>query len=179
MLGNHCWTGCVGFTVTSAISIYGAVCQCQHWCGEMWWHTGFKGLRSTGFMCHSRIGLEQVPKHFYLSSLSEAQTKNRFKPYFNYGAKVTCTWVLTGQDMQVDLHTVLNEQPRSRCSALNQQRPDDGQCPWQVLLVSSSRHPDQWIVPGGGMEPEEEPCGAAVREVYEEVSSFTLTVFLF
>ncbi|XP_047451417.1 nudix (nucleoside diphosphate linked moiety X)-type motif 4a isoform X2 [Mugil cephalus] len=37
-----------------------------------------------------------------------------------------------------------------------------------VLLVSSSRHPDQWIVPGGGMEPDEEPCGAAVREVYEE-----------
>lgn len=40
----------------------------------------------------------------------------------------------------------------------------------QVLLVSSSRHPDQWIVPGGGMEPEEEPGGTAVREVYEEVS---------
>lgn len=39
----------------------------------------------------------------------------------------------------------------------------------QVLLVSSSRYPDQWIVPGGGMEPEEEPGGAAVREVYEEV----------
>lgn len=36
------------------------------------------------------------------------------------------------------------------------------------MLVSSSRNPDQWIVPGGGMEPEEEPCGAAVREVYEE-----------
>lgn len=43
---------------------------------------------------------------------------------------------------------------------------------WQVLLVSSSRHPDQWIVPGGGMEPEEEPCGAAVREVYEEVGCY-------
>ncbi|XP_030144266.3 diphosphoinositol polyphosphate phosphohydrolase 2 isoform X1 [Taeniopygia guttata] len=38
----------------------------------------------------------------------------------------------------------------------------------KVLLVSSSRYPDQWIVPGGGMEPEEEPGGAAVREVYEE-----------
>ncbi|KAM8890780.1 nudix (nucleoside diphosphate linked moiety X)-type motif 4a isoform 1-T1 [Spinachia spinachia] len=38
----------------------------------------------------------------------------------------------------------------------------------EVLLVSSSRHPDQWIVPGGGMEPDEEPSGAAVREVYEE-----------
>ncbi|XP_072291529.1 nudix (nucleoside diphosphate linked moiety X)-type motif 4a [Eucyclogobius newberryi] len=38
----------------------------------------------------------------------------------------------------------------------------------EVLLVSSSRHPEQWIVPGGGMEPEEEPCGAAVREVFEE-----------
>lgn len=39
-----------------------------------------------------------------------------------------------------------------------------------MLLVSSSRYPDQWIVPGGGMEPEEEPGGAAVREVYEEVT---------
>ncbi|KAL1764907.1 Diphosphoinositol polyphosphate phosphohydrolase 3-beta, partial [Sigmodon hispidus] len=38
----------------------------------------------------------------------------------------------------------------------------------EVLLVSSSRYPDRWIVPGGGMEPEEEPDGAAVREVYEE-----------
>ncbi|KAM6986959.1 diphosphoinositol polyphosphate phosphohydrolase 2-like isoform 2-T2 [Aplochiton taeniatus] len=38
----------------------------------------------------------------------------------------------------------------------------------EVLLVSRSGHPDQWIVPGGGMEPEEEPCGAAVREVFEE-----------
>ncbi|XP_016074024.1 PREDICTED: diphosphoinositol polyphosphate phosphohydrolase 3-alpha isoform X1 [Miniopterus natalensis] len=38
----------------------------------------------------------------------------------------------------------------------------------EVLLVSSSRYPDRWIVPGGGMEPEEEPSGAAVREVYEE-----------
>lgn len=36
--------------------------------------------------------------------------------------------------------------------------------------MSSSRHPDKWIVPGGGMEPEEEPSVAAVREVCEEVS---------
>uniref|UniRef100_A0A5F7ZUC5 diphosphoinositol-polyphosphate diphosphatase n=1 Tax=Macaca mulatta TaxID=9544 RepID=A0A5F7ZUC5_MACMU len=40
--------------------------------------------------------------------------------------------------------------------------------PMLVLLVSSSRHPDRWIVPGGGMEPEEEPSVAAVREVCEE-----------
>ncbi|XP_063064693.1 diphosphoinositol polyphosphate phosphohydrolase 1 isoform X1 [Engraulis encrasicolus] len=38
----------------------------------------------------------------------------------------------------------------------------------EVLLVSSSRHPDKWIVPGGGMEPEEEPSVAAAREVCEE-----------
>ncbi|XP_077582137.1 diphosphoinositol polyphosphate phosphohydrolase 1 [Stigmatopora nigra] len=38
----------------------------------------------------------------------------------------------------------------------------------EVLLVSSSRHPDKWIVPGGGMEPEEEPNVAATREVCEE-----------
>lgn len=43
---------------------------------------------------------------------------------------------------------------------------------FQVLLVSSSRHPDKWIVPGGGMEPEEEPNVAAVREVCEEVRAF-------
>ncbi|XP_061582874.1 diphosphoinositol polyphosphate phosphohydrolase 1 [Cololabis saira] len=38
----------------------------------------------------------------------------------------------------------------------------------EVLLVTSSRHPDKWIVPGGGMEPEEEPSVAAAREVCEE-----------
>lgn len=38
----------------------------------------------------------------------------------------------------------------------------------EVLLVSSSRYPDKWIVPGGGMEPDEEPNDAAVREVCEE-----------
>lgn len=47
----------------------------------------------------------------------------------------------------------------------------------QVLLVSSSRHPDQWIVPGGGMEPEEDPCGAAVREVFEEVRRRLLRLY--
>ncbi|XP_072528566.1 diphosphoinositol polyphosphate phosphohydrolase NUDT4B [Salminus brasiliensis] len=51
---------------------------------------------------------------------------------------------------------------RAACLCFKNEREDE------VLLVSSSRHPDQWIVPGGGMEPEEEPCGAAVREVYEE-----------
>uniref|UniRef100_A0A671Q0T5 diphosphoinositol-polyphosphate diphosphatase n=1 Tax=Sinocyclocheilus anshuiensis TaxID=1608454 RepID=A0A671Q0T5_9TELE len=51
---------------------------------------------------------------------------------------------------------------RAACLCFKNDREDE------VLLVSSSRHPDQWIVPGGGMEPEEEPGGAAVREVYEE-----------
>ncbi|CAN9499163.1 unnamed protein product [Ophioblennius macclurei] len=51
---------------------------------------------------------------------------------------------------------------RAACVCLKNETEDE------VLLVSSSRHPDQWIVPGGGMEPDEEPCGAAVREVYEE-----------
>ncbi|XP_056138000.1 nudix (nucleoside diphosphate linked moiety X)-type motif 4a isoform X2 [Lampris incognitus] len=51
---------------------------------------------------------------------------------------------------------------RAACLCFRNEKEDE------VLLVSSSRHPDQWIVPGGGMEPEEEPCGAAVREVFEE-----------
>ncbi|CAG2067673.1 unnamed protein product, partial [Timema podura] len=37
-----------------------------------------------------------------------------------------------------------------------------------VLLVTSSRRPDHWIVPGGGVEPEEEPSKTAIREVLEE-----------
>lgn len=38
----------------------------------------------------------------------------------------------------------------------------------EVLLVTSSRRPDNWIVPGGGVEPNEEPSCTAVREVLEE-----------
>lgn len=37
-----------------------------------------------------------------------------------------------------------------------------------MLLVSSSRRPDKWIVPGGGVEPDEEPHTTASREVLEE-----------
>lgn len=38
----------------------------------------------------------------------------------------------------------------------------------EVLLVTSSRVPDLWIVPGGGLEPNEEPGAAAIREAMEE-----------
>lgn len=34
--------------------------------------------------------------------------------------------------------------------------------------MTSSRRPDNWIVPGGGVEPNEEPSCTAVREVLEE-----------
>ncbi|XP_049779050.1 diphosphoinositol polyphosphate phosphohydrolase NUDT4B isoform X1 [Schistocerca cancellata] len=38
----------------------------------------------------------------------------------------------------------------------------------EVLLVTSSRRPDHWIIPGGGVEPDEEPSVTAIREVREE-----------
>lgn len=38
----------------------------------------------------------------------------------------------------------------------------------EVLLVTSSRQPDHWIVPGGGVEPEEDARNTAIREVEEE-----------
>lgn len=38
----------------------------------------------------------------------------------------------------------------------------------QVLLITSSRFADRWIVPGGGIEPEENAAEAAAREVVEE-----------
>ncbi|XP_049691885.2 diphosphoinositol polyphosphate phosphohydrolase 2 [Helicoverpa armigera] len=38
----------------------------------------------------------------------------------------------------------------------------------EVLLVTSSGRPDHWVVPGGGVEPGEEPSVTATREVLEE-----------
>lgn len=38
----------------------------------------------------------------------------------------------------------------------------------EVLLISSSRNDSYWIVPGGGIEDNENPEEAAAREVYEE-----------
>ena len=37
-----------------------------------------------------------------------------------------------------------------------------------MLLVSSSKEPDKWVVPGGGIEPNEQAPLAALREVREE-----------
>lgn len=39
---------------------------------------------------------------------------------------------------------------------------------FQVLLITSSAHADQWIVPGGKMEPKEAPEYCAMREALEE-----------
>ncbi|XP_046337077.1 diphosphoinositol polyphosphate phosphohydrolase 1-like [Haliotis cracherodii] len=38
----------------------------------------------------------------------------------------------------------------------------------EILLVTSSRYRDRWVVPGGGIEPEEETKIAASREAREE-----------
>ncbi|KAI1309101.1 Diphosphoinositol polyphosphate phosphohydrolase 3-beta [Halotydeus destructor] len=38
----------------------------------------------------------------------------------------------------------------------------------EVLLITSSGKPDRWIVPGGGLEPNELDEEAAIREVIEE-----------
>jgi diphosphoinositol-polyphosphate diphosphatase len=38
----------------------------------------------------------------------------------------------------------------------------------RVLLVTSRRHPEHWIFPKGGLEPDETPAEAAVRELVEE-----------
>jgi predicted NUDIX family NTP pyrophosphohydrolase len=42
-----------------------------------------------------------------------------------------------------------------------------------VLLVSSSKVPNKWVVPSGGVEPDEDFATAALREVAEEVSHFS------
>jgi len=51
---------------------------------------------------------------------------------------------------------------RAACVCINSNDPN------QVLLVSSSNELERFIIPGGGLEPEEEAAEAAVREVLEE-----------
>lgn len=51
---------------------------------------------------------------------------------------------------------------RAACICVKNESEDE------VLLVTSSRRPDHWIIPGGGVEPEEEPSVTAIREVIEE-----------
>jgi diphosphoinositol-polyphosphate diphosphatase len=41
----------------------------------------------------------------------------------------------------------------------------------EVLLVTTSRNRELWIVPGGGIEPTEDPRVAALREVHEEAGA--------
>jgi len=38
----------------------------------------------------------------------------------------------------------------------------------EILLITSSRASNKWVIPGGGIEPLEDPGSAATREVWEE-----------
>ena len=38
----------------------------------------------------------------------------------------------------------------------------------EILLISSSKKPDVWLVPGGGVDPNEDVATAAARESFEE-----------
>ena len=51
------------------------------------------------------------------------------------------------------------------------QRVNNVMLTFQILLVSSSKYADRWVVPGGGIEPLEEPRLAAGREALEEAGA--------
>lgn len=38
----------------------------------------------------------------------------------------------------------------------------------EILLITSSRSSSKWVIPGGGIDPQEDPGLAAAREVWEE-----------
>lgn len=40
--------------------------------------------------------------------------------------------------------------------------------PKEILLISSTKKPDVWLVPGGGVDPNEDIAVAATRESFEE-----------
>ncbi|KAH9420170.1 Nudix hydrolase 3 [Dermatophagoides pteronyssinus] len=53
---------------------------------------------------------------------------------------------------------------RRRAACLCVHDPDES----EIMLVTSTRAPEYWIVPGGGVEPNEDPTQAAIRETVEE-----------
>ncbi|XP_064614259.1 diphosphoinositol polyphosphate phosphohydrolase 2-like [Liolophura sinensis] len=53
---------------------------------------------------------------------------------------------------------------RLRAAAICVRDPNEN----EVLLVSSTIDSDKWVMPGGGVEPWEDPESAALREAYEE-----------
>jgi len=53
---------------------------------------------------------------------------------------------------------------RKRAACLCVRDPEES----HILLVTSSRDNAHWIVPGGGVEPNEDPTDAAIRETEEE-----------
>mmetsp|Transcript_17206 Transcript_17206/g.33752 ORF Transcript_17206/g.33752 Transcript_17206/m.33752 type:complete len:400 (-) Transcript_17206:1540-2739(-) len=56
---------------------------------------------------------------------------------------------------------------RAACLCIRQTSKTPGR--YQVLLVRRrSKGRNKWSLPGGGLEPGERPCDAAVREAYEE-----------
>ncbi|XP_055350674.1 diphosphoinositol polyphosphate phosphohydrolase 1-like [Paramacrobiotus metropolitanus] len=57
---------------------------------------------------------------------------------------------------------------RAACVCVREVAAENGRGERQVLLVSSSRSHERWVVPGGGIEPNENPREAAEREVEEE-----------
>uniref|UniRef100_A0A7E4UNR7 Nudix hydrolase domain-containing protein n=1 Tax=Panagrellus redivivus TaxID=6233 RepID=A0A7E4UNR7_PANRE len=66
---------------------------------------------------------------------------------------------------------------------------EGGQVRVELLLVSGRGNPNQWVLPGGGIEESEDGEQAAIREVYEEagvrgtirslVGQFTVSFFTF
>ncbi|XP_065057502.1 diphosphoinositol polyphosphate phosphohydrolase 2-like isoform X1 [Rhopilema esculentum] len=64
----------------------------------------------------------------------------------------------------IDLRTYDKEgfKRRAGCVCIKDERKSE------VLLVSSSKYVNKWIIPGGAIEPGEDPVSAAVREVEEE-----------
>eukprot|EP01062_Namystynia_karyoxenos_P060059 TRINITY_DN5154_c0_g1_i1.p2 TRINITY_DN5154_c0_g1~~TRINITY_DN5154_c0_g1_i1.p2 ORF type:complete len:207 (+),score=72.00 TRINITY_DN5154_c0_g1_i1:71-622(+) len=54
---------------------------------------------------------------------------------------------------------------RQRAAAVPVRRASSG---WEVMLISSSKQPGVWILPGGGVDHGECPAEAAKRELLEE-----------
>ncbi|XP_025912529.1 diphosphoinositol polyphosphate phosphohydrolase 1 isoform X2 [Apteryx rowi] len=93
---------------------------------------------------------------------------NQTRTYDGDGYKKRAACLCFRSESEEECHTDCSLLHGSGCSDQGELMFRAGIGDTKVLLVSSSRHPDRWIVPGGGMEPEEEPNMAAVREVCEE-----------
>ncbi|DAZ97335.1 TPA: hypothetical protein N0F65_003699 [Lagenidium giganteum] len=99
------------------------------------------------------------------SKLLESRTGRDKQRYDGDRRLLACAVILRRKQSDTTLtNTQAARSPSESEASSNQFKKDE----WEVLLISSSKHPDEWIIPKGGWESDESSEEGAIREADEE-----------